>query len=216
MDKKHGVAAVPQLDDYFDRLDAAFSKAPAASPAAPAAPAVDALPSAPAVAHGGDPDWFKKTGDADSSEPWHPPGPHADVVSDVVVSDVPASSASPQPGTHASFLLEESFAAVFSVDPVAGADPIVDLAPSADPAPRADAAPPTESPVSALWRWASARLWRYRTSTWRRSPTPRRRRWTQRRPGLTTLCLFRTRRLIRRSRQWPPRSRHPCPHWKSR
>ncbi|MGH9139579.1 MAG: response regulator, partial [Vicinamibacterales bacterium] len=96
--KQGGVAPIPQLDDYFDRLDAAFSKAPSASTAAPP---VEPLPSAAAVAHHSDPDWFRKTGDTGSSEPWHPPAPRADVV-----PDVPASYASPPPGTHASFPLE--------------------------------------------------------------------------------------------------------------
>ena len=71
-----GPAAAPPplaLDDYFDRLDAAFSSMPSATSAPQAAPASPAAPPPPA---GPEIDWFTMTaGGAPAALPWDLPAP---------------------------------------------------------------------------------------------------------------------------------------------
>ena len=99
-----------ELNDYFDRLDAAFStlssNAPAPAPA-PAPPIADPPPAAIET----DIDWFGSTSEGGSAEPWDLPAPPADTGP----ADLPLSYGSPQP--------EASFA------PIAEAEPLAEIAP---------------------------------------------------------------------------------------
>ena len=121
-----------QLNDYFDRLDAAFSKFPPNVPSQP----VEAIPE-PAQAEP-DPDinWFSRT-DAEvaNSEPWDVPAPPADVAP----LDLPLTYASPQPDTP-----PQTFAAVSSVEPAAAASPVVEASPIVEAA-REEPAPILET-----------------------------------------------------------------------
>ena len=99
-----------ELNDYFDRLDAAFStlssNAPAPAPA-PATPIADPPPAAFET----DIDWFGSKTEGGSAEPWDLPAPP----SDTGPADLPLSYGSPQP--------EASFA------PIAEAEPLAEIAP---------------------------------------------------------------------------------------
>lgn len=121
------------LNDYFDRLDAAFSNmTPSASAPAPASPP----PAPPAAATGAaEIDWFSAISPADAAaaERWDPPpAPPA-----VEPSDLPLSYASPQPPEPFDF---ESAAAPVPAElappPVAAPAPVYAFAASA-PAPQA-------------------------------------------------------------------------------
>ena len=97
-----------ELNDYFDRLDAAFStlssNAPAQSPAQ-----VTPIADPPAAAI--DIDWFATTAaEAPSAEPWDVPAPPAHLAP----VDLPLSYASPQPA-------------------IAAAEPVYEMAPMAAP-----------------------------------------------------------------------------------
>jgi hypothetical protein len=145
-------APVPrsELNDYFDRLDVAFSNlssnAPAQSP--PATPTADPAP----VAGDTEIDWFgTENSERGTAEPWDLPAPP----SDTQPVDIPLSYASPQP--EASFVATGSVAAselapfepeFEPAPPEAGAD----LAPfEANPAPAAPVAvPPTAWPALSL------------------------------------------------------------------
>ena len=86
-------SAAPPLDDYFDRLDAAFSSATAPAAAAPPQPAAVAAPPGPA-----DIDWFSAavpSAPAGAPEPWDlsTPIPAASVPS----ADLPLTTAQPAP-----------------------------------------------------------------------------------------------------------------------
>ena len=132
-----------QLNDYFDRLDAAFSKAPAHSDEAPAA--VDVPPAQPAASVEKSLDWFSTPAPADAKpQPWDLPAPPADFI-----PDLPLTYASPQPETPlASTPADASFAAVASVEPAVEAAPPAWNTPS--PVPDERLAPIEEStPVTA-------------------------------------------------------------------
>ena len=82
-----------ELNDYFDRLDAAFSTLSSNSPAPNSAP-FTAMADPPGAAIDTDIDWFgSPAAEPPSSEPWDVPAPPAD---DAPV-DLPLSYASPQP-----------------------------------------------------------------------------------------------------------------------
>ena len=120
-DNPAGPVPRAELNDYFDRLDAAFStltsSAPAPSPSP--APAIDT-----------DIDWFgSTTAEAPSTEPWDVP-PSADSA-----ADLPLSYASPQP---------EIAAVEPAVEAASFAAPDERLAPIEEPAPVEPLAGPAE------------------------------------------------------------------------
>jgi CheY-like chemotaxis protein len=88
-------SAEPPLDDYFDRLDAAFSTLnPPAPPAPPAVPVAAPEPAAAAsVIDPTDIDWFGASPSVAPAEPWDLPAPAADVRT----ADFPLTFASPEP-----------------------------------------------------------------------------------------------------------------------
>ena len=117
-----GPAPRNELNDYFDRLDAAFSTLPSNAPGQAPPPAEPIVDSAP-VAIDTNIDWFvTKTADGAHAEPWDLPAPP----SDTEPLDLPLWSASPQPA--ASFApLQPSV----SFAPAAEAEPAVEVAPVA-------------------------------------------------------------------------------------
>jgi CheY-like chemotaxis protein len=117
------------LNDYFDRLDAAFSKLPQTAPA-PSAQPVDDLPDPPAPATANDHDWYANVTESGRNEPWDVPAPPGDVA----LGDLSLTYASPQPETpFAAPRPQESFAAVASVEPVTEAPPALEAAPLPGP-----------------------------------------------------------------------------------
>jgi CheY-like chemotaxis protein len=101
------------LNDYFDRLDAAFSTLPSNAPGQAPTPAEPIAGPAP-VANDTNINWFETTtAEGASAEPWDLPAPP----SDTEPLDLPLWSASPQP--------EASFA------PAAEAEPVAEVAPVA-------------------------------------------------------------------------------------
>ena len=131
-----------KLNDYFDRLDAAFSKLSPTAPA-PSAPPVEVIAHTPATAPENALDWFGTTvTEGGSTEPWDLPAPPADVAPE----DLPLTHASPQPETP--FALpqpQESLTAVTEVEPVPDAVLIVEAAPIVESAQFAEAAPIVEA-----------------------------------------------------------------------
>ena len=126
------------LNAYFDRLDAAFSKlAPNAQ--TPSLPPVEANIHEPTGGLENDLNWFRSgVGETGSAEPWDLPAPPRDVA----LEDVPPTYASPPPETP--FVLpppEASYAAVSDVEPVAEAGPSVEAAPTIEAPPSVDIAP---------------------------------------------------------------------------
>jgi hypothetical protein len=132
--------AESQLNDYFDRLDAAFSKFPAAVPSPPPAPA--AIPDPPHAEPETDINWFTRpAAETGSPEPWDVSPPPADGAP----LDLPLTYASPQPEPPLALSQPpESFADVSSVQPPDTAFQIVEAAPIVDPASRGVAAPTGE------------------------------------------------------------------------
>jgi CheY-like chemotaxis protein len=131
------------LDDYFDRLDAAFSNLPSNAPAAPPAKPSPA-PASPPSPHGdAEIDWFTAItpGGAPSTEPWDLPAPP----STIDAPDLPLSYASPEPPRPFDFDAgAASAAAPFAPAPVAPPAPVASsaaVAPSAPVAPSASVAP---------------------------------------------------------------------------
>ena len=114
------------LDDYFDRLDAAFStlssNAPAQNPT-PAKPLADPPP----VAVETDIDWFGNMTEGGSAESWDLPAPPPDTLP----ADLPLSYASPQP--EASFAPFEPSASFAPFAPIAEAEAAAEIAPFAVP-----------------------------------------------------------------------------------
>jgi CheY-like chemotaxis protein len=122
------VAATPtgpvprtELNDYFDRLDAAFSTLSSNPPGqhpTPAKPIADPPP----VAIDTDIDWFgTKTAEGGNAEPWDLPAPP----SETEPVDLPLSYASPQPeASFAPLQPSASFAPVAEVEPVAEVAPV--------------------------------------------------------------------------------------------
>jgi len=147
-----------ELNDYFDRLDAAFSNlsggAPAASPASAPKPIADPQ-TAPIAA---EIDWFTTpSAPAASSSPWQEPPP-----ADDAAIDLPMSYASPQPEVAAPALdedagvaepddrlapIEESMPVASEPPPAAetAPDPFVFVVPAAPPV----VAPPPAAPAPA-------------------------------------------------------------------
>jgi CheY-like chemotaxis protein len=123
------------LNDYFDRLDTAFSQSsPTAE--APSPSPVEAIAHTPAGAHENDVDWFSSAvSEGGSLEPWDLPAPRADVP----LRDLPLTVSSPPPEAPFAHPLE-SFAAVTDVEPVPETAPIVEAAPIVGAAPTAEAA----------------------------------------------------------------------------
>ena len=136
-----GQMAESQLNDYFDRLDAAFTKVPPAAPNP--APALAAIPDPPRAEPETDTNWFSRTAaETGSTEPWDvPPPPPADGE----LLDLPLTYASPQPEAPVALSQPpESFADVSSVEPPVTAFQIVEGSPIVDPASRSVAAPAGE------------------------------------------------------------------------
>jgi CheY-like chemotaxis protein len=135
-----GPMAESQLNDYFDRLDAAFSKFPTTAPSPP--PALAAIPDPPQAEPETDINWFSRTAaETGSTEPWDVPPPPADGEP----LDLPLTYASPQPEPPVALSQRpESFAHVSSVEPPDTAFQIVEAAPIVDPASRGVAAPTGE------------------------------------------------------------------------
>ena len=115
-----------ELNDYFDRLDAAFStlssNAPAQNPT-PAKPLADPPP----VAVETDIDWFGNMTEGGSAESWDLPAPPPDTLP----ADLPLSYASPQP--EASFAPFEPSASFAPFAPIAEAEAAAEIAPFAVP-----------------------------------------------------------------------------------
>jgi CheY-like chemotaxis protein len=132
-----GPMAESQLNDYFDRLDAAFTKIPPAAPSPP--PALAAIPDPPQAEPEADINWFSRTEvEIGSAEPWDVPPPPADEAP----LDLPLTYASPQPESPVALSQPpESFADVSSVEPLDTTFQIVEGSPVVDPASRRDAAP---------------------------------------------------------------------------
>jgi CheY-like chemotaxis protein len=143
-----GPAAVPPLDNYFDRLDAAFSRfsnEPATEPAkAPEPPTASPLP--------GEIDWFGAA-KADTAAPapeWDvPPAPAV-----VEPPDLPLSFSAPEVPEA----FDEPIAAALpepmaAHEPVAGAAPVAELSPAAEPSAVGEA---PVIPAFAAWLAASS------------------------------------------------------------
>jgi CheY-like chemotaxis protein len=157
---KSGPVPESQLNDYFDRLDAAFSKFP---PNPTSQPPVAATPEPARAEPETDINWFSRT-EAVSAEPWDVPAPPADAAP----LDLSLTYASPQPETPAALPTPpESFAAVSSVEPVAAPSPVVDAAPIVERAPAGEtpAIPPADerlapieesAPVQSIYEWVAA------------------------------------------------------------
>lgn len=146
-----GPVPLAGLNDYFDRLDAAFSKL-SSTPPAPA-PLASAIP-APS-AHAGletDIDWFgTKESESGSAEPWDLPAPMADTAP----AGLPMSYASPPPEAAFDLLMPpapaEPFAqpkAVYEPEPIAAPDER--LAPIEESAPIEPEAAPTAARATAV------------------------------------------------------------------
>jgi CheY-like chemotaxis protein len=91
-----GPAARTELNDYFDRLDAAFSSLPSNS-ASSTAPPVVAIPDPVTPSAATDIDWFgNKESESGSTEPWDLPVPQA---ADIPSVDLEMSYASATPDT---------------------------------------------------------------------------------------------------------------------
>ena len=130
-----GAADVPvpraELNDYFDRLDAAFSTLSSSAPAQKSSPAeAIADPAAPAIST--DIDWFgTATTAAPRAEPWDAPATPA---TDAPM-DVPLSFASPQPPIGAAPI---DFDAIATPDerlaPIEESAPVAPVEPPAAPA----------------------------------------------------------------------------------
>jgi len=161
-------AAPAALDDYFDRLDAAFSQL-SPTPAPPTA----------AAAPGPDIDWFGTTAaGTPGTEPWGLPAPDR-----IEPPDLPLTHASPPPpGSLPSFAAStladsfpeaaspapvESHAALAAFAPDAVAEPVAPIAPLAAYAPDALSAPlaadvapaPDSAPVAPWPPVAPVALW---------------------------------------------------------
>jgi CheY-like chemotaxis protein len=122
------------LDDYFDRLDAAFSSL---SPGAPAPPAPDASANP-------DIDWFNSAAEAPIIKPWDLPAPPWDLPDPVHPAesrDVPLTYTSePAPSSFPSYVPPapaEPFAPAARPAPVAPPSALSDFAPDARSAPSA-------------------------------------------------------------------------------
>ena len=138
-----------ELNDYFDRLDAAFSTLSSNTPApvpgpAPAGPIADPPPAAIET----DIDWFGNETGGGNAEPWDLPAPPSDTGP---AADLPLSHGSPQPEASLSPLAEPE--PVAEIAPFEAPDerfaPIEESAPiepdawaAAPPAPPASLAPP--------------------------------------------------------------------------
>ena len=136
-----------ELNDYFDRLDAAFSKLSPNAPA-PAPPPVEND-----VAGGGAPveteaNWFSSAAsEGGSSEPWDLPAPPADVVPG---NHQPLTDAPPPPATPLDqAALQEWYAAVQDVEPVPGIAPVAEIVSVVEVVPVVEAAPAIQEPPNA-------------------------------------------------------------------
>ena len=131
-----------ELNDYFDRLDAAFSTLSSNAPAPNSAP-FTAMADPPGAAIDTDIDWFGSTAaEPPSSEPWDVPAPPADAAP----VDLPLSYASPQPEIAEA---EPVVEVVEVVEVVAIAAPDERLAPIEESAPVEPETAPVE-PVTEL------------------------------------------------------------------
>ena len=132
------------LDDYFDRLDAAFSNL---SSTAPPPPAPGAAPPAPASFLPGDTeiDWFSAAtpGASPSAEPWDLPAPPAMAEA----PDLPLSYASPEAPSPFPSFEPEVFAAPPAAAPAAAVAPAL-LTPTAVAMPSAPAPAPAPASVA--------------------------------------------------------------------
>jgi CheY-like chemotaxis protein len=123
------------LNDYFDRLDAAFSKFP---PSARTPSPVEPNIPQPSGGLESDLNWFRPpVSETGSAEPWHMPAPPPDVAAE----GVPATYASPPPETPLVLPPQASYAAVNDLEPVAEAAPTVAAAPSIEAPPSGDPSP---------------------------------------------------------------------------
>jgi CheY-like chemotaxis protein len=130
------------LNDYFDRLDAAFSTLSSNAPAAPAKPSAPP-PTAPSPLADAEIDWFSAVspGGAPSSEPWDLPAPP----STVEAPDLQLSYASPAPPAPLTFDAVPVPAASMPAAPAEFSAPVASSGPVASTAPIAPAAPVTPS-----------------------------------------------------------------------
>jgi CheY-like chemotaxis protein len=142
-----GAGARSELNDYFDRLDAAFStlssNVPAESPV-PATPAAEAPPVALDMAI----DWFGTTpGDLVNTEPWDLPAPSSP--DDLSLADVArAVSTSSAPATPTSIPEAEPVTEVARIpEPDERLAPIEESTPVEPEAPPPETAPPVERPA---------------------------------------------------------------------
>jgi CheY-like chemotaxis protein len=125
------------LNDYFDKLDAAFSKFPPNAPT-PGRPPVDVDIHEPSGGLENDLNWFRPAvSETGSAEPWDVPPPPPDVA----LEDVPPTYASPQPETPFVLPPQASYAAVNDVEPVAETAPDVQAAPAIEVPPSVATAP---------------------------------------------------------------------------
>jgi CheY-like chemotaxis protein len=157
-----GVA--PPLDDYFDRLDAAFSSL--ASPPAsmsPAEPVMAASPTPASPRGSAEIDWFSsEPAPGAAQEPWDLPAP----VPAVASPDLPLSYASPQPEappfSPQTSVAVAPVAAEAPAQVAAEVDTVVMPAPAAvsavAAAPAAAPAPPAPAPTASLPSVAAAAL----------------------------------------------------------
>jgi CheY-like chemotaxis protein len=125
------------LNDYFDRLDAAFSKFPPNAPT-PGRPPVEASIHEPTGGLENDLNWFRPAvSETGSAEPWDVPAPPPDVASE----EMPPSDASPEPETPFVLPPQTSYAAVNDVEPVAESAPAVEATAVVEAPPSGDTAP---------------------------------------------------------------------------
>jgi CheY-like chemotaxis protein len=120
-----------ELNDYFDRLDAAFSTL---SSTVPAPPPIVAVPDRSAGSPGPDIDWFSsKAEETSGAKEWDLPAPPADAPPvDLPLAPLPdAPAPSPEP---------ETFAAVTAIEPTPEAPAVDAVEPMVDAAPVAEAA----------------------------------------------------------------------------
>ncbi len=158
-----GPAPRAELDDYFDRLDAAFSSLSSNAPVPPASPA-GPIAVSPPPALTTEIDWFSTAaGEVPSKEPWDLPTPAAEIAP----TDRPLTHAS-EP-TEAAFdllELERTLAPAAAAEPAFGelviapderlapieeAAPVEEPAPIEAPAALAPEAPPAEEAAAPTW-----------------------------------------------------------------
>jgi CheY-like chemotaxis protein len=145
-----------ELNDYFDRLDAAFSNLSSNEPAAAASPALPKPPAEPPAPAAADIDWFDlKTDPAPATNAWEAPPPAA-----AAPVDLPPSFASPRPAIETPASLDEALSFAPPDDrfaPIEESTPVAENTFAAHPEPVTDdpfafvapAAPAAATPLAA-------------------------------------------------------------------